>query len=87
MKKYIHLLGIFALLPSATAASPSIENILQPLAWINLSPLYNAYSGLIDFFIYALIFIGAAQTTLGKRFPDNGGRAISIGTGLTLALK
>ena len=77
---------IFILLPGAAAAGLSIQNILQPFAWLDPSHLYDAHSGLIDFFIYVLIFVGATQATLGKKFPDSGGRALSIGAGLTLAI-
>ena len=57
--------------------------LFWPYQYLELSSLYDHYQGLIDMTIYVLIFVGAAQVTLGQRFPGNGGRAISIGTGLS----
>lgn len=64
----------------------TFDTLLWPYQYLDISSLYQAYSGLIDFFVYVLIFVGAAQVTLGQRFPGNGGKAISTGTGLILAV-
>jgi hypothetical protein len=63
-----------------------MDGLLWPYQYLSISGLYQRYTNLIDLFIYVLIFIGAAQVTLGQRFPGNGGKTISIGTGLSLAV-
>lgn len=64
----------------------SWDRVFVPFKYLDLSSVYAAYAGIIDFFIYSLIFVAVAQVTLGRRFAGSGGRAISIGTGLTLAV-
>ena len=71
---------------SVNAAPIMLEDIFRPLQWLEPARLYEQYSGALDLFIYALIFIGAAQVTLGRHFPGRGGKAISVGIGTALAM-
>jgi hypothetical protein len=41
---------------------------------------------ILDCLIYTMIFAGAAQATLGQRFPGNSGKGMSIGVGFALAI-
>lgn len=79
------LLALTSLAPARMAIDP-LDLLFRPFAYLDMSQVYNTYGALIDFFIYVLIFVGLAQVTLGRRFPGTGGRAISIGAGLFLAL-
>ena len=72
-------------LPPDISLSNAWETVLDPLRYLDLSSIYDAYSSLIDLAIYVLIFVGASQATLGQRFPGNAGRAVSIGAGMSLA--
>ncbi|MCX7015817.1 MAG: hypothetical protein NTW86_25235 [Candidatus Sumerlaeota bacterium] len=87
MKRYILVCLAFLLfvMPQAHAVL-SLEQIFRPYEWVDLSFLYDKYGTVIDLLVYTLIFVGAAQASLGRRFPGNSGRAMSLGAGLALAL-
>lgn len=63
-----------------------VDDLLSPLAGVDFSQTYDSYSSIIDFFIYAILFIGLAQVTIGKRFESNGGKAMVVAIGLVLAI-
>ena len=64
----------------------SLDGLLDPFRFLNLSQFYDQFSAVIDLLVYSLVFIGAAQVTLGRRYPGRGGRAMVIGVGLALAV-
>ena len=70
---------------AAAAAPLTVEDLFRPFEYLNLTEVYDHYSALIDFFIYTLIFVGLAQATLARLYEGRGGRAVSIGVGLSLA--
>jgi len=80
------LLGGSLATPTVWAASLGLNQLLQPLAYLDLSHTYDQYSAIIDLFIYALVFVGAAQVSLARRYTGRGGRAICAGVGLALAI-
>ncbi len=59
---------------------------MLPFEGLELSATYDSYSGIIDFLIYTVLFIGLAQVTLGKKFDSNGGKAVIVSIGLILAI-
>lgn len=64
----------------------SLRELFKPLELFDITRLYEQYAALIDFAIYLLIFVGLAQITLGKHFQGRGGKAITIGIGISLAV-
>ena len=68
------------------ASANIIDNLLLPFKGVNFSTIYDSYSPIIDFIIYATLFIGLSQATLGKRFESSGGRAVVSAVGLALAI-
>jgi hypothetical protein len=69
-----------------TAAAPlTLEDLFRPFEFFNITQTYDHYSGLIDLFIYILIFVGLAQAILARHYGGSGGRAVAIGVGLCLA--
>lgn len=48
-----------------------VDDLLSPLAGVDFSETYNSYSSIIDSFIYAILFFGLAQVTIGKYFIRN----------------
>jgi hypothetical protein len=63
-----------------------VDDLLSPLSGVNFSETYDSYSSIIDLFIYAVLFIGLAQVTIGKRFESNGGKAMVVAIGMVLAI-
>jgi hypothetical protein len=63
-----------------------LDDLLSPLSGVNFSDTYDSYSSIIDLFIYAILFIGLAQVTIGKRFESNGGKAMVVAIGMVLAI-
>jgi len=51
-----------------------------------ISQYYNEYTSIIDIFVYALLFVGISQATLGKHFTTRGGKAVSVALGIALAI-
>jgi hypothetical protein len=63
-----------------------LERLFRPLEYLDLSHLYATYASVIDFFVFLLIFVGAARATVGRKFPGRAGAAMSAGVGIALAL-
>jgi len=80
----IILLTILFVVPICSANV--VDDILLPFEGLELSATYDSYSGIIDFLIYTVLFIGLAQVTLGKKFDSNGGKAVIVSIGLILAI-
>ena len=78
--------ALFGIILAATARPFSLEDLFRPFEFLDIAEMYDHYSGIVDLFIYLLIFTGTAQVTLGRRFAGRGARAISAGTGISLAL-
>ncbi len=78
------LLPAMLLVPIVTANM--IDTILFPFSGMDLSQTYDSYSAFIDLIIYAILFIGLSQATLGKRFQSRGGKAVVSAVGIVLAL-
>ncbi len=66
-------------IPNGFSALTPWETIFDP------THVYLRYSTVIDFFVFALVFIGIAHFSLRKKFPGRAGRAVSLGIGLALA--
>lgn len=60
--------------------------VLSPFRYLDIAHVYSQYSGIIDFFLFLILFVGIARVTLEKRFEGRGGKAVIVGIGLTLAL-
>jgi hypothetical protein len=86
-KKLISCAIIPLLLPAMVfAGSGFLEFFFQPFEFLSFTAVYDQYSAIIDLFIFMLIFVGLTKAALGRHFPGKSGRAISIGTGLILAI-
>lgn len=80
------LLVLLAAAPLIALAQPlTLEDLLQPFEFLNVTQAYDRYSGLIDLFVYVFIFVGLAQATLARLYPGPGGRAVAVGVGLALS--
>lgn len=80
----ISLLSLF-LLPVVSASS-IINDFLSPFGFINMEDIYRNYAGLIDLIVYAMLFIGLSEATIGKRFESRGGKAVVAAIGISLAV-
>lgn len=88
-KRYLLLIvvllaAVFA--SQATAQGNLLDLVFEPFKGFDLAKAYEDYSQVIDFFLYLIIFIGIAKVTLGRLFSGRGGKAVTIGMGLVLAL-
>ena len=72
--------------PVVYAAPLTLADLMRPLEYLDFSETYNHYSGVIDLFIYALLFIGVARVSLERRYPGRPGTVLSVGVGLSLAV-
>ncbi len=77
---------LMAIMLASAVWSFSLEELFRPFEFLDIAEMYDYYSGIVDLFIYLLIFTGAAQVTLGRRFTGRGARAISARTGICLSL-
>ena len=68
-----------------TAPLRSLEDLLRPLRYLDLSAIYARYWAVIDLFVYTTIFVGVARAALRSRMPGRGGQAVSAGVGVSLA--
>lgn len=75
-----------AILLIPVVSANMIDTILLPFSGMDLSQTYDSYSAFIDLIIYAILFIGLSQATLGKRFQSRGGKAVVSAVGIVLAL-
>ncbi len=62
-----------------------IDTLLEPFQGIDIATTYQSHGVLIDFVIYVVIFTGLTRFVFSKRFPDRGGRAITIGVAIALS--
>lgn len=82
-------LAIAAVLSSASvsAKQPNIlDDVFAPFGGIDFSQTYDSYSSIIDFVVYATLFVGVSQATIGKRFEGRGGKAVVSSIGMILAI-
>lgn len=78
---------ILALAGSSRLVSASvIDDLFSPFDGVDFSRTYDEYSSIIDLVIYAIMFIGLSQATLGKRFEGRGGKAVVSAVGMVLAI-
>jgi hypothetical protein len=81
------LLVLFALATSSRFVSASvIDDLFSPFDGVDFSRTYDQYSSIIDLFIYAIMFVGISQATLGRRFEGKGGKAVVSAVGMVLAI-
>ena len=82
----LFILTAVAISVSAAETPSAVESILAPFG-SRLEEVYYKFSAFIDAAIYLIIFLGLTQVTLGHRFESRkGGRAITIGVGLVMAI-
>ena len=88
MKLNTRLILIFiGLLLFVTPVSASVvDDLFSPFDGVDFSQTYNKYSSVIDLIIYAILFVGITQATLGKRFEGRGGKAVVSAVGMVLAI-
>jgi len=63
----------------------ALDRILRPFTFIDIR-MIDSYQMPVSLFIYTLLFVGAAQASLGNRFPGRAGRAMSVGMGIMLSV-
>lgn len=63
-----------------------LDHLFGPFKDFDVPGAYARYSGLIDFSIYLIFFLGVTRVTLGKRFAGRGGKAISVAVSLILTI-
>ena len=81
------VLGTLMAARSARAQQSNvIDDLFAPFSGIDIASTYDEYSSLIDFIIYAILFTGLSQATLGKRFDSRGGRAMVGAIAMVLSL-
>jgi hypothetical protein len=80
------LLFILILSQSVAAQENVIDSLLTPFAGFDLASTYDAYATLFDMILYAILFVGLSQATLGKRFDSRGGKAVVSAIGISLAV-
>jgi hypothetical protein len=73
------------IIPFSSAAS-IFEDFLSPFGFVNMEHIYHNYAGLIDLIVYAMLFIGLSEATIGKRFESRGGKAVVAAIGISLAV-
>lgn len=66
----------------------NIARVLDPLAWWDVSAIYDRYAGAFDLLMYCAFFTAVAHLALHKRFSGRAGRVLAgvIGIGLGTAL-
>jgi len=60
--------------------------LLQPIATLNITRVYDQYAGFIDLLVYLVVFNGVARVALEKRFSGRSGSLLVNGIGVVLAL-
>ncbi len=58
-----------------------LDDVLSPFGGIDIAATYDQYAGVIDFVIYAILFVGISQATIGTRFQGRGGKAVVTAVG------
>lgn len=69
---------------AAAAAGWSVSTSGVP--FVDLRALYLGWWPVVDFAVFAAIFVGVAHATVGRRLEGRGGELVSIGVGAMLAL-
>ncbi|MFC1608091.1 hypothetical protein ACFL47_08985 [Candidatus Latescibacterota bacterium] len=73
-------------LPVKYVSASVIDDLFSPFDGIDISQTYDQYYSVIDFIVYAIMFVGLSQATLGKRFEGKGGKAVVSAVGMVLAI-
>jgi hypothetical protein len=63
-----------------------LDNVFQPLKYIDLAQIYLEYASIVDFFIYLVFFLGLARVAFEKHFKGVGGKFIVVSVGVALSL-
>ncbi|MFC1733083.1 hypothetical protein ACFL6I_22520 [candidate division KSB1 bacterium] len=77
------LLGVFS---SSVYAQGTIDTILTPFENLNIGDAYKNHWYIIDAVLYFVILVGMAQYVFSQQFQGPGGKAITIGFGVAMAL-
>jgi len=89
MNRFFFILFLFLiLLVSNVFAQNVVEDVLSAIAGddFDITRIYDKYGAFIDIVVYLIVFVGVANATLMKRFKGAGGKAITIGVGIVLAV-
>ena len=84
IKRLLIVLGLLLLVAPVSASV--IDDLFSPFDGVDFSRTYDQYSSIIDLIIYAIMFVGISQATLGKRFEGKGGKAVVSAVGMVLAI-
>lgn len=68
------------------AAAPVLGAPVGAVGFLDLRVIYSSWWPVVDFAVFAAIFVGIAHATLGRRFEGRGGELLTIGVGAMLAL-
>ena len=63
-----------------------LEALFGPFYGLDIPSFYARYHPIIDFFLYAAVFISVARLTLDRVFTGRAGKALCVAIGLILAL-
>ena len=66
IKWLLIVLGLLLLVAPVSASV--VDDLFSPFDGVDFSRPYDQYSSIIDLIIYAIMFVGLSQATLGKRF-------------------
>ena len=84
-KVHLALAAALILMPTV-AAQGFLDQVLGPFKGLDVAGAYVQYSGIIDFVIYTVLFVGIAHVTVGKRFQGRGGKAITVAVAMILTI-
>lgn len=85
-RRILALLAVFSAAASSVAAQDPIAAAFQYLRGFSPANVYAGYSGIFDFFVYLLIFLGISRTAFEEQFKGRGGKALITGIGIALSL-
>jgi len=80
------LIVVGMLLFAAQVSASVIDDLFSPFDGVDFSQTYDQYYSVIDFIVYAVMFVGISPATLGKRFEGKGGKAVVSAVGMVLAI-